>query len=81
MLKIIRSRHSRIFEKQGRTEIGREFLIFTVSPVLRTGDTMEIFIRPGKNPFWDDKTNKYLRGPQSSPKQCLITLKFISSAP
>ena len=33
---------------------------------------MEIFIRPGKNPFWDDKTNKYLRGPQSSPKQCLI---------
>ena len=42
---------------------------------------MEIFIRPGKNPFWDDKTNKYLRGPQSSPKQCLITLKFISSAP
>ena len=31
-------------------------------------------------PLCSDESNKYLRGPQSSPKQCLITLKFFSSA-
>ena len=31
-------------------------------------------------PLCSDKSNKYLRGPQSSPKQCLIALKFFSSA-
>ena len=67
--------------KQGRTEIGRELLISAVSPVLNIGDTIAIFIRSGNTPLCSDKSNKYLRGPQSSPKQCLVTLKFISSAP
>ena len=52
-----------------------------MSPVLNIGDTIAIFIRSGNTPLCSDKSNKYLRGPQSSPKQCLITLKFISSAP
>ena len=52
-----------------------------MSPVLNIGDTIAIFIRSGNNSLCGDKSNKYLRGPQSSPKQCLITLKFISSAP
>ena len=56
-------------------------LISAVSPVLNIGDTIAIFIRSGNNSLCGDKSNKYLRGPQSSPKQCLITLKFISSAP
>ena len=50
-------------------------------PVLNTGNTIATFIRSGNTPLCSDKSNKYLRGPQSSPKQCLITLKFISSAP
>ena len=56
-------------------------LISAVLPVLNTGNTIAIIIRPGNTPLCSDKSNKYLRGPQSSPKQCLITLKFISSAP
>ena len=56
-------------------------LISAVSPVLNIGDTIAIFIRSGNTPLCSDKSNKYLRGPQSSPKQCLVTLKFISSAP
>ena len=44
-------------------------------------DTIAIFMRFGNTPFCSDESNEYLRGPQSSPKQCLITLKFISSAP
>ena len=42
---------------------------------------MAIFIRFGNTSFCSDESNKYLRGPQSSPKQCLITLEFTSSAP
>ena len=56
-------------------------LLFAVSPALNIGDTIAIFIRSGNTPLCGDKSNEYLRGPQSSPKQCLITLKFISSAP
>ena len=43
-------------------------LISAVSPVLNTGDTIAISIRSGNTT-------------QSSQKRCLITLKFISSAP
>ena len=56
-------------------------LISAVSPVLNTGDTIAIFIGSANTPLCNNKSNRYLRGPQSSPKQCLITLKFISSAP
>ena len=52
-----------------------------MSPVLNIGDTIAIFIRSGNTPLCSDESNKYLRGQQSSPKQCVITLKFISSAP
>ena len=72
---------SRIFEKQGRTKIGRQLLISAASSILNIGDTIAIFIRSGNIPLCSDKSNKYLRGPQSSPKKCSITLKFISSAP
>ena len=51
-----------------------------VSPVLSTSDTIAIFIRSGNTPLCGDESDKYLRGPRYSPKQCLITLKFISSA-
>ena len=50
-----------------------------VSPVLNTGDIIVIFIRSRSTPLCSDELNKYLRGPQSSPKQSLIVLKFISS--
>ena len=56
-------------------------LISALSPVLSTSDTMAIFIRSGNTPLCSDESNKYLRGPQNSPKQCLITSKFISLAP
>ena len=65
-------------EKQ---KLGNKLLIPIVSPVLNAGDTIVIFSRSGNTPPCSDESNKYLRGPQSSPKQCLITLKFISSAP
>ena len=52
-----------------------------ISAVFSVLNTIAIIIRPGNIPLSNDKSNKYLRGPQSSPKQCLITLKFISSAP
>ena len=55
-------------------------LISAVSPVLNTGDIIAIFIRSRSTPLCSDESNKYLRGPQSSPKQSLIVLKFISSA-
>ena len=45
-----------------------------------TGVTIAIFIMSGNTPPPSDESNEYLRGPQSSQKQCLITLKFISSA-
>ena len=56
-------------------------LIPAVLSVLNTGDTIVIFVMSGNTPLCSDESNKYLRGPQSSPKQCLITLKFLSSAP
>ena len=56
-------------------------LISALSPVLNTGDTIAIFIRSGNAPLCFDESDKYLRGPQSSPKQCLVTWNFISSAP
>ena len=56
-------------------------LISAVSLVLNTGNIIEIFSRSGKTPLCSDESNKYLREPQSSTKQCLITLKDISSAP
>ena len=56
-------------------------LISAVSSVLNTGDIIVIFIRSRSTPLCSDELNKYLRGPQSSPKQSLIVLKFISSAP
>ena len=60
---------STIFEEQRRTEIGRQLLIFAVSPLLNTGDTIAIFIRSENTPLCSDESNKYLRGPQSSPNQ------------
>ena len=62
-------------------KLGEKLLISVVSPVVNTGDTIAIFNRSGNTPLCSDESNKYLRGPQSFPKQCLITLKFISSAP
>ena len=56
-------------------------LISAVSVVLNIGDTIAIFIRSGNTPLCSDKSNKYLKGPQSSPKQCLITLKRKHSLP
>ena len=70
--------HSRIFEKQGKTGVGQKLLISAVSD-LNTGDTIAIFNRFGNTSLSSDESNKYLRGPQSSPKQCLVTWNFISS--
>ena len=56
-------------------------LIPAVSQVLNTGDTIVIFVRSGTTPRCSDESNKYSRGPESFSKQCLIILKFISSAP
>ena len=50
-----------------------------VSPVSNTDDTKAIFIWSQNTSLCSDESNKYIRVRQSSPKQCLITLKFISS--
>ena len=50
-----------------------------VLPVGYTNDTIAIFIRIGNTRLCSDGSNNYLRGPQSSLKQCLNILKFILS--
>ena len=72
---------SNIFEKHGRTEIGRQLLIPLRSPVLNTGVTFTIFRGSGNISVWKDKSKTYLRISLNSPKQFLIKLKDISSAP
>ena len=51
----------------------------TVLPVGYTNDTIAIFIWIGNTQLCSDGSNNYLRGPQSSRKQCLNILKFILS--
>ena len=50
-----------------------------VLPVVYTNDTIAIFIWIGNTQLCSDGLNNYLRGPQSSLKQCLNILKFILS--
>ena len=56
-------------------------VISSVSPVLNTCDIIVILMGYAYTPACCDESNKYLKRPQSSPKECLIALKFISSAP
>ena len=72
---------SNIFEKHGRTEIGRKLLISLRSPVLKTGVTFVIFRGSGNIPVCKDKSKAYLSISLNCPKQLLITLEDISSAP
>ena len=46
-------------------------------PVVYTNDTIAIFVWIGNTRLCSDGSNNYLRGPQSSLKQCLNILKFI----
>ena len=50
-----------------------------VLPVVYTNDTIAIFIRIGNTRLCSDGSSNYLRGPQSSLKQCLNILKPILS--
>ena len=50
-----------------------------VLPVVYTNDTIAIFIWIGNTRLCIDGLNNYLRGQQSSLKQCLNILKFILS--
>ena len=50
-----------------------------VLPVVYTNDTIAIFIRIGNTRLCSDGSSNYLRGPQSSLKQCLNILKPIIS--
>ena len=52
-----------------------------MSPVLNTVVTFAIFRGSGNIPVCKDKSKTYLRISLNSPKQFLITLKDISSAP
>ena len=48
---------------------------------MNTGVTFPIFRESGNIPFYKDKSKTYLRISFNSPKQFLITLRDISSAP
>ena len=50
-----------------------------VLPVVYTNDTIAIFIWIGNTRLCSDRSNNYLRGPQSSLKLYLNILKFFLS--
>ena len=61
---------SSIFEKHGSIHMGRWFIINEVSPDLKTGVTLAIFILSGKVPFLRDKSEIHFNGTNKELKFC-----------